>query len=187
MARKLPRCVWPQSVQRFGERVRLVCVVDEDRRAIALACKVEPAFGALQALQRGKHRARLAVGSDREPRSGQCILDLEATNQWQPHRVIGAGIGQLHHLREAFDRYSASAEELPKGHTRKEEEGVFVVRDGVAQFLPVKTGIAGDKYFEVLSGLKEGERVIIGPFNSVRNLADGDAVKVETPASARRP
>lgn len=76
---------------------------------------------------------------------------------------------------------TASAEELPPGHTRKETEGVFVLRDGRAVFVPVKTGIAGDKYFEVLSGLQVGDRVITGPFASVRDLQDGDPVKVEEP------
>ncbi len=46
-------------------------------------------------------------------------------------------------------------------------------------FEPVKTGIAGEKYFEIASGLKEGDNVIVGPFASVRTLADGAAVKVE--------
>jgi HlyD family secretion protein len=41
-------------------------------------------------------------------------------------------------------------------------------------------GIAGDKYFEVVSGLKAGEDVVTGPYNSVRGLADGAAVKVDT-------
>jgi HlyD family secretion protein len=81
---------------------------------------------------------------------------------------------------------AASAEELPKGQTRKEEEGVFVVRNNVAEFVPVKTGIAGEKYFELLSGPKEGEQVITGPFSSVRNLQDGDPVKVETPERGAR-
>ena len=35
-------------------------------------------------------------------------------------------------------------------------------------------GIAGDKYFEVLGGLKAGDQVITGPYNSVRGMADGD-------------
>ena len=39
------------------------------------------------------------------------------------------------------------------------------------EFVPVKTGIAGEKYFEMLSGLKEGDQVVIGPFSSVRELA----------------
>jgi HlyD family secretion protein len=74
---------------------------------------------------------------------------------------------------------TASAEELPAGQTKKETEGVFVMRGTNTEFLPVKTGIAGDKYFEVLSGLKSGDQVITGPFNSVRDLQDGDLVKVE--------
>ena len=73
----------------------------------------------------------------------------------------------------------ASAAELKPGQTRKETEGVFVVRDGKAEFVPIKMGIAGDKYFEVLSGLKSGDQVITGPYNSVRGMADGDVVKVD--------
>ena len=74
----------------------------------------------------------------------------------------------------------ASAAELPAGQTRKETEGVFVIRNGRAEFVPIKMGIAGEQYFEVLSGLKAGDQVITGPFTSVRSLGDGDAVKVET-------
>jgi HlyD family secretion protein len=75
---------------------------------------------------------------------------------------------------------TAAAEELKPGQTRKETEGVFVLKGGRAEFVPIKVGIAGDKYFEVLSGLKEGDQVITGPYNSVRGMADGDQVKVET-------
>ncbi len=71
------------------------------------------------------------------------------------------------------------AAELKPGQSKKELEGVFTIREGKAVFTPIKTGIAGDKYFEVLSGLKEGEQVITGPFSNVRTLADGAAVKVE--------
>jgi HlyD family secretion protein len=76
---------------------------------------------------------------------------------------------------------AVSAAELPAGQTRKESEGVFLLRDGAAEFVPVKTGIAGDKYFEVLDGLKPGDQVVTGPFNSVRNLKDGDEARVEQP------
>jgi len=73
----------------------------------------------------------------------------------------------------------ASAAELKPGQTRKETEGVFIVRNGRAEFVPIKMGIAGDKYFEVLSGLSQGDLVITGPYNSVRGMADGDLVKVD--------
>jgi HlyD family secretion protein len=79
----------------------------------------------------------------------------------------------------------ASAAELKPGQTRKEVEGVFVVREGRAEFVPIKMGIAGDKYFEVLSGLKPSDQVITGPYNSVRGMADGDPVKVDNTKKAR--
>jgi HlyD family secretion protein len=74
--------------------------------------------------------------------------------------------------------------DLLPGQIRKEVEGVFVRRDNVAEFLPIKLGISGDKYFEVLSGLKPGDEVVTGPYNSVRTLADGDVIKIEAPKTA---
>jgi HlyD family secretion protein len=82
-------------------------------------------------------------------------------------------------------RTSVQASELKPGQERKELEGVFVVHDNRAEFMAVKTGIAGEKYFEVLNGLKDGDQVIVGPFSSVRELADGAAVKIE--AAKRSP
>lgn len=81
-------------------------------------------------------------------------------------------------------RFAASTTELEPGQTRKEIEGVFMVKDGIAVFTPVTIGIGGDKYFEVLDGLKDGDEVITGPFASVRSLKDGDAVKVTTATTA---
>jgi HlyD family secretion protein len=78
---------------------------------------------------------------------------------------------------------TAAPVELKPGQTRKETEGVFAVRDGRAEFIPIKLGIAGDRYFEVLSGLKEGDQVITGPYNSVRGMADGDLVKIDNKKS----
>jgi len=76
--------------------------------------------------------------------------------------------------------------ELLPGQVRKEVEGVFIRRGTKAEFVPIKLGIAGDKYFEVLDGLKAGDEVVTGPYNSVRALADGDEVKVEArPLPAR--
>jgi len=75
----------------------------------------------------------------------------------------------------------ATAAELKPGQTRKETEGVFVVRAGKVEFVPIKIGISGDKFFEVLQGLQPGDEVVTGPYNSVRAMGDGDTVKVETP------
>jgi HlyD family secretion protein len=72
-----------------------------------------------------------------------------------------------------------ATQELKPGQTRKETEGVFVVSNARAEFAPIKMGIAGDKFFELLSGLKVGDQVITGPYNSVRGMADGDLVKID--------
>ena len=60
---------------------------------------------------------------------------------------------------------------------KKETEGVFVVEKGVATFRPVKVGIAGDEYFEVLDGLKESETIVAGPYQAIRDLKDGARVR----------
>jgi HlyD family secretion protein len=72
---------------------------------------------------------------------------------------------------------AAVPSELKPGEKREEVEGVFVMRDGKSAFAAVKTGIAGERYLEVLTGLKEGDQVITGPFDSVRGMYEGDLVK----------
>jgi len=71
---------------------------------------------------------------------------------------------------------------------KRETEGVFVVQEGVATFRPVKVGIAGDEYFEVLEGLKEGETIVAGPYQAIRDLKEGAHVRPLKQAadSARR-
>ena len=60
---------------------------------------------------------------------------------------------------------------------KKETEGVFVVKDGVANFRQVKVGIAGDEYFEVTEGLKPGETIVAGPYQAIRDLKEGARVR----------
>ena len=60
---------------------------------------------------------------------------------------------------------------------RAETEGVFLVRAGKADFVPVQVGIAGDRFFEVVKGLQPGDTVVAGPYGAVRDLEDGDAIR----------
>jgi HlyD family secretion protein len=70
---------------------------------------------------------------------------------------------------------------------KKEAEGVFVVQNGKATFRPVKVGIAGDEYFEVLDGLRQDETIVAGPYQAIRDLHDGAAVKASRqPADSGR-
>jgi HlyD family secretion protein len=76
--------------------------------------------------------------------------------------------------------------ELKPGETRKETEGVFVYREGKTEFLPIKIGIAGEKYFEVVDGLKPDDQVITGPYNSIRTLTEGAEVKLDPQQQAAK-
>ena len=61
---------------------------------------------------------------------------------------------------------------------KKDVEGVFVVgTDNKVTFRPVKVGIAGEKHFEVLLGLKEGEKIVAGTYQAIRELKDGTLVR----------
>jgi HlyD family secretion protein len=73
-------------------------------------------------------------------------------------------------------RRTITEDDLEPGQTLEELEGVFVARDGRAVFVPIDIGIAGESYFEVLEGLALEDRVITGPFASVREIRDGDEV-----------
>jgi len=59
----------------------------------------------------------------------------------------------------------------------KDVEGVFVVEDGIARFRSVKVGIAGDEHFELLSGVSEGETIVAGTYQAIRDLKDGAKVR----------
>lgn len=56
-------------------------------------------------------------------------------------------------------------------------EGVFVVRDGKAHFVPVQVGIAGREYFEVIGGVTAGDSVVAGPYEAIRTLKEADPVR----------
>jgi HlyD family secretion protein len=59
----------------------------------------------------------------------------------------------------------------------QEMEGAFILRDGVALFVPIEIGIAGERHFEVLSGIEEGDEVVTGPFDVIRSLTSGDRIE----------
>ncbi len=59
----------------------------------------------------------------------------------------------------------------------EETEGVFIVRDGLANFVPVNVGIAGEEHFQVLTGLQEGDSIVAGPYQVIRDLSDSTKVR----------
>ena len=58
-------------------------------------------------------------------------------------------------------------------------QGIFVVRNRSAQFVPVNTGIIGVTDIEVLGGVQEGDEVITGGYKTLRTLKPDTRVKVD--------
>jgi len=68
---------------------------------------------------------------------------------------------------------------------KKEElQGVFVIRGGKAEFVPVTTGITGATDIEVLNGLKDGDQIITGSYKVIRTLRNSVKVKINNTVAA---
>jgi HlyD family secretion protein len=68
-------------------------------------------------------------------------------------------------------------------------QGVYVVDKDAhgkqrAKFVPVTTGITGATDIEVLSGLQDGQEIVIGPYKTLRTLKNGALLKRDTAAVA---
>ncbi len=77
-------------------------------------------------------------------------------------------------------RSVVSAEDDTVGKRDAEITGVFVAKDGVVRFLPVRTGLASETMIEVFGDLKEGDAVVSGPYKALRDLKPGSKVKKES-------
>jgi len=71
---------------------------------------------------------------------------------------------------------AAPQNEASKAKDRDKEEiqGVFIIRTGKQEFMPVETGITGTTDIEVLNGLKEGDEIVTGSYKVLRHDAPGN-------------
>ena len=76
---------------------------------------------------------------------------------------------------------SVQAASVPADASKQKEEiqGVFVIRNKKAEFVPVDTGISGTTDIEITQGLKEADEVITGSYKVLRTLKPGTSVKID--------
>jgi HlyD family secretion protein len=70
---------------------------------------------------------------------------------------------------------------------REDVEGVFVVQDGQVRFAPVEVGITGQEHFEVLTGVNQGDTIVAGPYQQIREISNGDRVQEQDEGSSATP
>ena len=56
---------------------------------------------------------------------------------------------------------------------------MFIEKDGKAERRVVKVGLSDDSFQEVTAGLAAGERVVIGPYKTLRHLKDGESISAK--------
>jgi HlyD family secretion protein len=120
------------------------------------------------------------IETDRKPQA--LAVPIEALTVRDPAR-------EEERLREKLGEKAAprdSARATLAGEEGKEKEGVFIIEEGRARFIPVKTGIAGEKDFEVLAGLSPGQELVRGPFEALRKLESGQKVKRAKPNEEKK-
>ena len=74
-------------------------------------------------------------------------------------------------------------EKQPVSKSDQKYECVFVKSGDKVKISVIKTGIQDDTNIEVISGLKKGETIIIGPYTTVtKDLNSGDRIVVRNPS-----
>jgi HlyD family secretion protein len=106
--------------------------------------------------------------------------------------VLSIPIIALTVREDSTEKRDSGAVTLAKNNSTKQVgkrdiEGVFVVgKDNKVTFKPVKVGIAGEKYFEVVSGLTDKEKIVGGTYQAIRDLKDGSRVKSSAPDDKKK-
>jgi HlyD family secretion protein len=75
---------------------------------------------------------------------------------------------------------------LAKSKTGTEDEDenapkskfVFVVKDGRVKLTEVKTGVSDTTHVALVSGVTKNDKIVTGPFRTLKKLKDGDSVEV---------
>ena len=70
-------------------------------------------------------------------------------------------------------------EEEENNKNAEQEEGVYVVENSRVKFYPVEKGIMGEMMIEIISGLEEGQEIVVGPYSALRQLKDDMLIKQE--------
>lgn len=102
-------------------------------------------------------------------------LDEAAKENGQTSVTLAAG-------RPSSESAADGAESSSPLEKNPEVQGVFVVRNKRAVFVPIATGITGVTDIEVVSGLQEGDEIVTGSYKTLRTLKPAARIKVDNSA-----
>jgi HlyD family secretion protein len=111
-------------------------------------------------------------------RQGALTIPIQALTV-RSRADLKAAAGDKNNVQAAAPSTEASN---PNSGEKEEVQGIFIVRNGKAEFLPVQTGITGTSDIEVLSGLKSDDEIVTGSYKVLRTLRPGTSIKVDNTA-----
>jgi HlyD family secretion protein len=101
--------------------------------------------------------------------------------------IIALTVRENEKLPNADTAVTVGRSQPAKEVGKRDVEGVFVVgTDNKVSFRPVKVGIAGERHFEVLDGIKAGETIVAGTYQAIRELKDGALIKTAKPEDTKK-
>lgn len=113
-----------------------------------------------------------------------CDADIETETKANvlavPIQSVTARLADSKKVSEGNAAANEGEEQKPKNEkNNKPKEVVFVVNEGKAKMVEVKTGISDDTYIEIVEGLKGDEEIITGPYRAIsKDLEDGSKLSV---------
>jgi HlyD family secretion protein len=87
--------------------------------------------------------------------------------------------GELEPRHGGKSSVEAASATQDRSKAKEEVQGMFVIREKKAVFIPINTGIAGTTDIEILNGLKEGDEIVTGSYKVLRTLRNGASVKID--------
>ena len=96
----------------------------------------------------------------------QAVTIREDTSQAEDPKVLRE--------RKKVDANSGETKKKKNKKTGKKEECVFVISDGKAELRWVEVGIQDNDIIQIKEGLKEGEKVVVGPYSAVSKKLEDD-------------
>jgi HlyD family secretion protein len=164
----LPDTTLAGVVTRVGQSGRLTQSAQQEGTnfevAVLLSAPPEvlrPGMNADVEIQTGTREGALAV-----PLQALTARPPSVVEQWMNKRA-----GKTVEGEDEADTTGASARNLV--------EGVFLLADGKAKFVPVSLGLRGESHVEVHGDVAVDQSVIVGPYRTLRRLADGESVRPE--------
>lgn len=113
-----------------------------------------------------------------------CDADIETETKANvlavPIQSVTARLADSKKTSEGNADVNENDEQKPKNDkNNKPKEVVFIVNEGKAKMVEVKTGISDDTYIEIVNGLKGDEEIITGPYRAIsKDLEDGSKLSV---------